>query len=374
MRSLFFLALILLTATSVLWAKQGLVQLKDGSQFVADVTDGDAGTVVVDVKGVRQTYTRDQIASIDWLVNIDERFNSKLLKLSPRDVPGRLELADWARRIERFDLARKAVDQALKIDPDDVDAQTMSRLIQHETRNFTIVAEEKPTLPTIPPPLEKPYLRAEQINVIRQAELKAGEGFRVAFLNDVRARFLALHLIDASTFYSLTDDDQAERILNEGDPAMAKDVRIDTDPASLQEFRDHVEPFIFGGCAVSGCHNTTSAAGGFALFTGDESPEAWLTNFYILETWRGRHGPEAGRLMIDRTYPGKSLLAEFSLPPESADMPHPAVQNFRRIFASPSDPHYQAMIHWIGFSLRPEVGGYPSLDYQPPWTGATTQP
>jgi len=350
MRSWLFLCVVIVAGSSVLWAKPGLVDLKDGSEFVADVTDGDNGMVVFTIHGVTQTYPRDQIASIDWLVNIDQRFNSRLLKLGPHDVPGRLELADWARRIERFDLARKAVDEALKIDAEDENAQAMSRLIQHEMRDFTIVAEGKSSLPTIPEPIETPYLNADQINVIRQTEIKAGEGFRVTFLNDVRARYLGLHLIDAHSFYSMTDDEQAEKILSQGDPAMAMDVRIETDPQSLKDFHDRIEPFIYGGCAISGCHDSHTAAGGFGLFTGDETPAAWHTNFFILETWRGRKGPQAGQMMVD--------------------VPHPDVPGFRRIFANEDDPHYQAMIYWIGVSLRPAVAGYPTLDYQPPWSQA----
>jgi predicted CxxxxCH...CXXCH cytochrome family protein len=149
-------------------------------------------------------------------------------------------------------------------------------------------------------------------------------------------------------------------------------VIIESDPASLAEFRSRVGPVVVGGCAAVGCHSSATAAGGFGLFTHDDSPRAWYTNFYILQTWQQQAIVPGGAsiAMIDRIHPEESLLAQYGLPLALAAPAHPALAKFRPAFPSRMEPHYQALIRWMGFLLRPEGGRYADIHYQPPWVTA----
>ena len=57
------------------------------------------------------------------------------------------------------------------------------------------------------------------------------------------------------------------------------------------------------------------------LFSNNpEREDVAYTNFYILQTYAKNNGES---LMIDRTYPDRSLLAQYALNPDSAEIDHP---------------------------------------------------
>jgi hypothetical protein len=376
-----FGALAALSLASVLWARQGAVHLNDGSQIVGDVDESDPDRVVVINHGVREFFARTDITSIEYLDKLDEQFDTKLGALNAHDVAGRLDLARWVDGLGRHDLARRAAADALSIDPTNPQAMNLLKLVNDEAAlaRTTAHAPEPPvTRPAAdanPPatpvaPMPGPYLTMDQVNQIRQLELKPDDAFKVTFQNDVRKRYLARGEIDAISFFQLLEPEQARRILATGDADLARDVRIDSDPAAMYEFRQKILPIVLGGCAVSGCHNTIAASGGFSLFTGDVSPRAEYTDFYILQHYERKPAVRDGvvRVMIDRTHPEQSLLAEYSLPREMAAPPHPKADNFRPVYTGRNDPRYDNLLRWISLLLKPEGGMYPDIHYP------TTQP
>lgn len=377
-----------LTLASALWGRQAVVHLKDGTQLSGDVeASGDANVEIV-IDGVHETVPRHDV---DWIEygDVDDLFRGRMSRLAARDVAGRLAIARWAADQGRYNLARRATAEALAIDPNSAEALEFMQTINYQAD--LALSEHRP-LPTTEPvpaiqvirPVSDHYLSMDQVNQIRQLELRPSDQVRIEFTGSVRARFIASSHIDPEKFYSLTLTDQARLILQKGEADMAKDVLVRTDPAALAEFRNRMEPMVLGGCAISGCHNARDAAGGFGLFTGDDSPQACYSNFYILQTYTKRLASRDGevdqRLMIDRNYPDRSLLAEYSLPAVEGDPPHPPVKNLHFLFERRNDIHYQSMIHWIGYMLKPEGGNFPGIDYRPPWQGpihpleATTAP
>jgi hypothetical protein len=378
-KGLWFGVLAALTLASVLWGRPGVVHLTDGSQLSGDVDDSAADKVVITIHGVQEVLSRSSVASIEYFSSIDEAFVTRLAKLGPNDVNGRIDLAKWAGSVERYDLARSAAAEALAIDPTNPQAKDLLITYTYEAGLSRNAGSEPSSRPAevqatgesapVTQPSDRFYLTLEQVNEIRQSELKQDEGFRVSFPHDVRKRFLARGEIDATSFYSMSPGDQARRILQTGDANLARDVSIDSDPAAMAEFRRRVGPVIIGGCAAVGCHNSVTAAGGFGLFTHDDSPRALYTNFYMLQTYQKPPivpgGPAIA--MIDRIHPEQSLLAEYGLPQAIAAPPHPAVDKFHPAFPSRGDPRYESMIHWMGFLLRPEGGRYADIQYQPPW-------
>lgn len=375
-RGRWFGALAIVALTSVLWARQGAVHLNNGAVITGDVDDSDPDKVIVIDHGVRESLARADVASIEYTDDLDEQFESRLARLGANDVAGRLNLARWVDGFGRHDLARRAAADALAVDPSNPQAKELLSTFNYEAALAKIAPAPPPAPATravlAPPsasrnanPPPRPYLSLDQVNEIRQIELKPDDTFRVSFEHDVRNRFLARGEIDRVSFFALPEQDQARRILATGDAALARDVRIDSDPASLDEFRLHISPLILGGCAVSGCHSTETAAGGFYLFTGDVSPPAEYTNFYLLQAYEKPSAVRGGvmRVMIDRTHPEESLLAQYSLPRDQAAPPHPAVDNLRPIYMNRFDPRYAALVQWISLLLKPEGGSYPDIHY-----------
>jgi hypothetical protein len=379
-----FAAFAALALTSVLWARQGVVHLKDGSELWGDVDQSDPDNVTITLHNVRETMSRADVESVEFFASLEEEFQVRLGRLKSDDVPGRLELARWADALGQYDLARQAAADALAIDSTNPDAREMMRTIGVQaavvhSSTSTTPPQTRPAVvitPTSAPAPPKPYVTLDQVNEIRQLELKPDEPFKVSFQNDVKKRFLARGDIDSTSFYALSVDDQARKILATGDAALANDVRIVSDPASMAEFRAHILPYVLGGCAVSGCHNPLTPVGGFALFVKDDSPQAAYTNFYMLQSYRKAPatGGEPVRVMIDRIHPELSLLVQYGLPQKIAAPPHPAALNFHPPFPGRNDSRYQALIYWMVMSLRPEGDDFPGIHYQPPWATPTTAP
>jgi len=381
---------------SVLWAKQGVVHLKDGTQISGDINDTDPTKIIVTLHGVKATYTRDDVDSIEYPGTPDDQFQSKMTKLDSGDVAGRVEVAKWAAGIRRFDLARRAVAEALAIDPTDPQAQDEMKTIGYEeslstgpaasdvaaVRPTTVPVAVTPAAPVGNPELDKIYLTLDQVNEIRQKELKPDDNLPVLLANDVVKRYLAAATdTDAKTFTAQKKIDQGREILAKGDPAMAKDVRITGDPAPLVEFHARIHPMILAGCAVSGCHGVPSSAaaratpaGGFGYYTGDDTLRAWYTNFYNLQTYAtDPKAPGGQQYMINRPDPDHSLLAQLGLPAAQAELPHPKVAGLRSLFTSKNDPKYVELIKWISMTLRPDGGVYPDIQFKSSWwTGSAT--
>jgi len=209
---------------------------------------------------------------------------------------------------------------------------------------------------------------------MRQLELqKVDAGFRVTFRDDVRNRYLAHTAGEPRAFYSQELSDQARQILAYGDAEMTRDIIIQSDPASMVDYRRRIQPILMGGCAISGCHDARTHAAHFGLFTHDESPAVAYTNYYLLQTY-ATHGKARHSFLIDRNRPENSLLLDYGLPLQTTVDAHPYVRDMRQTYTGRNDPHYKEMLYWIGTILAPDGGRYPDISYQPPWEAPATQP
>ncbi|HTW95666.1 MAG TPA: hypothetical protein VMD30_12765 [Tepidisphaeraceae bacterium] len=379
-----------------LWARQGIIHLKDGSPDISgDINDDPSNPdyVSVNIHGIQTTVPRDNISSIEYPASLDDQFKDRMSKLDPKDIDGRLQIAQWASDHNRYDLARQAVLSALTIDPNDARSNDMLKTISSEmdltssppapqppspaqgNSNFTAPEPVAPLQPVV-----KNFLSDDDINIIRQLEMKpTDDNLRVQFKNDVCNRYLAMSGEQPRPFYAQPRLEQAREILNNGDPSMAKDVRIVSDPSSLLYFHNHIQPIVLSGCAAAGCHDASTAAGGFGLYVGQDSTAAWYTNFYILQTYALKNktpqgAPDGEQLMIDRTYPDQSLILQYGLPARLAATPHPAVPNFHQVYMSPNDPRYQLVHDWIVDILKPNGGDYPGVHYKSSFGLPSTQP
>jgi predicted CxxxxCH...CXXCH cytochrome family protein len=399
---------LVLSLSSVLLARPGSITTRDGRTIVGDITDaGDAQTLNITVHGVTASVDRANVTSIVYADDFVKEFNTRLAALDPKDVAGRLALARWALDNQQYDLARQAATAAQGIDPASVDARTLLDEVQdQQVLNAKAGGTPKPTgtpaatgtpaggspagtgTPATPTPAPAPtgpvdarFLTADDINSIRQLELRSDEtNVRIIFANDVRRRFLAGSTMKAAEFDSLTPTGQALAIIKSGDPHLTKDVRIDSDPAAMVEYRTRIQPKLLAGCAASNCHGGPKA-GDFYLYTPAETTPAWYTNYYILTQAKAQvnsatafgSGPVTMPL-LDSTHPGSSLLIQFALPMTVAGTPHPKVDGFKPALGGAQDAQYQQIVHWMSFSLNSFQPDYGIKFTVPTGKTASTQP
>lgn len=367
------IAVVLASAIApALLAKQGIVKTNEGSTFQGDVTTDDKNVHVTNASGIRTSVDKRNVASIEYVENAAEKFKNELAALAPDDLDGRVKLARAAYEQRRYTDARDALDAALAIDPNNAAASEFRDTVQKQMRlergatNGTGAAPAvgpvgKPpggavpgasTGPAVPPPPGTPpvaanFLKPADINSIRQLEWRQDDvNVRVRLKGDVKKRFVSVNALEPKEFNSKSVVEQAWEILRSQNPDMAKDVEVMSDPGALAEFRrPAVQGKILAGCAAAGCHGP-NGAGGFMLMTTGENEAVAYTNFYILQKYRKSIGGRVSA-MVDRATPEQSLLLQYGLPPDIAEIDHPAVNGYRGIFRNKTDPTYRAIDNWM---------------------------
>jgi hypothetical protein len=363
---------------SGLLARPGIVTHRDGSTYTGDVSEDEQGKVTVMVRHIPIVINRSDVVSIKYVD--DEDFPKKLASLPPNDIKGRMDLAKWALGERKYDQAIQAAEAVLKIDPNNAEATEFINMVRRQRemdRNHPAPAAGTGTTAhtgagstTAPANEPRKTLTADDINLIRQAELSDKEDFRVQFNNDVRRKYCDANKINLAEFQSHPPTAQAREIIKAA-PAMRNDVRITSDPASFTTYRQKVQPVMMQGCATAGCHSGQTGGSFVMVNTATDSEPTAYTNFYILTQYRQKVG-KSNVGMIERTTPQKSLLLQYGLPPENADPKHPDVPNYRPIFRTPNDPRFQIIATWLGEQLTVPAPDYSSIKYDIPKNAAAT--
>jgi len=360
-------AAFLLCCSSLLMALPGTVTLKDGKSFTGDVTvRKETNKVDVVVEGKKYSFSMAIVADIKLDENApqptpgqpqpgqpqpgqpqpgqpqpgqpqppaqpgmspEEEFDKRMQALGPRDVAGRIKLAQWAVERKRYDMAQDALKQALGIDPRNREAQDFMKVVEAQQRlNQRQVnrppQQGGPTTPSQPgaprgepPPMEeggddgRPAqpraargqggdrsaglrpLTPDEINRVRMLEWRRDDrGVNVRLLNNVKRRFLArARDVKPADFNAMTVTEQAQLIREQGTEDMLNDVRVVNDPPSLQEFRTGIQRPMLQTCASQQCHGGGEGSEKFALFhRAEKEPEAYA-NFLALSNYTGKAG------------------------------------------------------------------------------------
>ncbi len=349
-----------------LWAKPGIVKTRDGTSYQGEVTETEDGKIVIKVHGIDMRVERRDVASIQYIDDEAGDFQKKLAALPARDSKSRLDMAKSAFAQKHYDWARQAAQAALDADPNNKDASEYLTMIRKQQE----LEHAKPVDPNGPPatpdqptdtptsPADQKVLSADDINIIRQMELGAQENsFKAKLQNDVARRFTVKDNGGTLAQFTAETNQRQARLIIDRAPEMRNDVRIMTDPASMAMYKQHVQPAVLGGCATSGCHGGAQA-GKFVLIAPADNEAATYTNFYILTKYT-KTIDKTTHSMIDRTAPQKSLLLQYSLPADVADIKHPDIPGgYKGIFRSAADPRYKSIREWITNSLVPLAPDY----------------
>ncbi|MGA2497785.1 MAG: hypothetical protein ABSH20_08595 [Tepidisphaeraceae bacterium] len=367
----------------MVFAKPGVVRTRDGRTLEGEVTDKGLDGVTIVTRLGTISIARDEVAAIDYGVDIKEAYQKRLAAL-PRNAGAKehFEIARWLYDAKAFALARQEVNTVLSLDPNSADAVQLRQMIDREAAweaagKTGLDTKAQPGAASRPAAAatvrDRKYLDADQINQIRMAELKETDrAVRVRFEAGVEKRYTEYDNVDSRDFAALSNFEKALRIMKKGTADMRKDVKIINDPQSMMEFKTRILPMVLNGCAATNCHGGVNA-GSFQLFNPANDDAAVYTNFYIL-TRTAATVAETRRKMIDRTYPQNSLLVQFALPRERADFRHPEAQGFTPVFKGMDDPRCRIMVDWMNKSLLPLDPDY-HIDYVLPGsTAPTSQP
>jgi hypothetical protein len=356
-------------------AKQGVIKTRDGRSLEGDVTEKSDGYVVT-IRGIPTTVARENVESVQYLGNIEQQYKDKLANLKNPTAKDHLDLARWLFDNKAYELARREVDAALVVDPNNADATTLYATIQSQLRlehsrpaggsgtTPTATTPKPPTPPgpgsattTTAPPhtasLHK-YLTADQINEVKQAEWPSDDtSVKISFTGDVKRKYLASAQENAAAFNALSPSEQARRILANGTAEERAAIRVNNDPQPLAEFKRTIQPMILTGCATAACHG--GPKGGKLFLYPNPDDAASYTNFYLLTQASAEVGG-AKRMMFDRTYADQSLLDLWGLPAEITKSSHPEVKGvaWHSLFASTQDPKYRTVMNWIGHLVKPD--------------------
>lgn len=397
MRRLLLIGLACGLGTSVLLARPGVVELKDGQRIEGEIVQDNPTSVVVNIRGIRTEIARDRVAAVTYSEGFEQEYEKRLAGLQPDDAAGRVALARWAFENREYAVARRTLEDVLEnVDPNSREASDLLSLVraqiqleqrpQGDDRNTGAEVpegngeeEEQPQENAA----EVRYLTAADIKRIKAAEVKAREpDLRLRIPDDVRRQFLETTQMTPRQFQSLSEVEKLQALARDGTPEMTDRVEVRGDPVTMGVFRTRVQPIILNGCATSGCHNTP--VGGFMLYPRAERSEpATYTNFYILQRYTHQSqqegdddglfaGAGATQRMIDRTSPQSSLLLQYALPPARNRTSHPEVQGYRGLLRGTNDPRYAQILGWIR-SLEAFEPDY-QIDYTPPGAEAADAP
>jgi hypothetical protein len=355
-------------------AEQMIVTLLDGRQIQGEVTR-EGESFVIRTRFGTLSFPASEVASVEPVPDAPEdRYQQRLEEIDPENPRDHYELAQWAIEQDRLDLARKHLLRALELDED----FELARLRLEEVQRRIDQARQKQRQAR---QAEKPDARLEGLNLLSEEEINRirieefrwddpGDVVSVRFENDVIDRFIRqMAGVDRfkepgydRVFRSLPPIEQLRYILEmrPRDRQLKSDIRILSDPKFMQEFRSRVWPVVRSYCGQSQCHGGPDLVGGFAVLPlGRGNMHVDYTNFVLLTGVR-----IDGRWIVDRSNPERSLLLQFSLPPEQANREHPS--RIRQAFTSRENAAYRRILEWIRRLSGPGDFDY-ALKFQPPF-------
>jgi hypothetical protein len=308
----------------------------------------------------------DPKADADMLTQV--RSTLKLLDSNgDKSAASRINLAKVAMTNKAWPAAHEALEAALRLEPNNTEAKNLMLTV---TRNMPVeptpvphpVPSNPATRPTTKPAgdafIVKRELTPSELNRIKQIEWKPDEATKMIIRIDPEAKkkFVAGNTdYTLASLSKLSTEEQAKIMLEQGKDDVRDGVVLVKDPASIAEFKKSCK-FVIQSCASAGCHAAPGKARPFVLYTPPTNDPAVYTDFLILlKSTFTIKGVE--RLMVDRSNPESSLVLQFMLTPEIADVPHPPVTGYHPPVKSKADPRYALILTWIQ-SLAPIAPTY----------------
>jgi hypothetical protein len=370
--SLLSAACLLLVAASALGQVKTVI-CKDGRRITGTVTLSD-GVYKVATKLAEVNVPASEVEAVIGEVSTQQEYQQRRAQIDPNSADDHVKLGRWALEQQLLQQAREEFQAALNLKPGHEMAALLLQQVELKIRGRQAATATSQSRPSYEERIEDSWLVSEEdINRIRVAET-GGEsrGVVVRFTGDVLEQFIRSQRNNKDfqdpafekRFRSMRTWDQLAYIVKNLDPnnaSITDDIVVLSDPKALRDFRQPVWRLVAQSCAAADCHGGSSPVGGLKLFRARVRDERIdYTNFVILDGFVGAGG---NARMIDRASPEKSLLLQYGLPPERAEMKHP-VKLRQPVFAAQAAAAYRRVRDWIALLKSP----HPSyrLDYRPP--------
>ena len=388
-------ALAAALAAGAAGAEAVVVTLNSGQTLTGEkVRETDTQLVLRDEAGRTRTLAKSDIASVAPRLSPQQEYAQRSAKLAPDDLDGRWTLAYDMHERDANDLALRELEALARRFPQGENAshdriyfllQTVRNEIarsQPRTRSEDASAAEsrRTTGPQAPAvvgdrvltPAEPQRLSREQINLLKVWELpidleraritvrvsrdvleKVHEEYQQDLPQEYRGRR------GRSDFLRLRGWEHAQMLFDLEARPYYGDIEVIRGPETLQTFQNRIHPG-----HVLRYFAPRFATGQTDLFLFAPGPGASpesvaMSNFFILS-----QAEAAGGRFINRDDPAQSLLVQWSLPREVADIPAPQVPDWSPAFDSLDDPECQNLMRWIGtlYAPMPDYG----IDYALP--------
>ncbi|MEM1209662.1 MAG: hypothetical protein AAGI54_10380 [Planctomycetota bacterium] len=357
----------------------------DGRTFAGELVEQTPSTVVLGIAGIDTPFSRDVIASLEVGKTVSAEYDELKADLDESD-PGA-----WAGIVEflfdrgRYELAKQEVDALIASHPNyEVAKRLRSRidsqilLIQQTstpaaTPTRPVGTAQRATVDALEPtPAQEAgfWLTAEDVNKLRLWELPEN-------LSQAQPRIVVPREAIDELYENYTDDpalpkgrearnrfralpgwQQLELLFKLRARELYPKVRVVQDPPALQTFRGQINPAYVVGYFRQH-FGRGEVPGLYLLRYRPNTAESAFANFLALD-----QASYEGEQFIDRDSPQRSLLLQWGLPRDDADLPAPPIDGWRPFFTGPDDSRFVQYADWIGslYDPAPDYG----TDYNPP--------
>lgn len=363
--------------------REAVVVMGDGTRYTGMLVSQDDQHVVVEVGGIDLRLNADDVARIDILPPIRERYARLRAATADDDIPARLNLVNWLVGRSEYELAGEELTGIMEAEPRHPRALELRRIIDAAILLNAPGPDQPeggdPEGPEGDPdrPLKDPIqvLSAEEINLIRVYELDLERLPRIIIRRETVERLIEENVGDPLIPSTIEGRDDLIRSVR-SNPRRVLDlifrlkarhlypeIQVIDNPRAMQMFRERVHStWLINACAT--CHNTDAdAPRGPRLVTRRPNSDATVySNFLILDRYRLADGTA----LIDYDNPGASPLLHMGMPRVTAEFPHPdvaAARGWSPVFLSNNTNSYQNALTWIRSMYRPRPD-YP-IDYPP---------
>ncbi len=369
----------------------GIVQLRDGSTFRANIREDSFEGVTHEAAGIVTKLPRSRVYRTVLEVPFDERYQRLKGAISQSDSIGWFGLCKWLFDSKRYEMARDEL-RAYLAKHDAPAAADLLRQSEAQlaltprggapddsppTDGGTSAAGSTDLVPSARETLPDRILTDDEVNIVRVYELDLRRPPPMfidrATIQQLIERYPDSNMIpaDAEGRLGLFSAD-AKAIARLMFDLRARDlypqIRVGGEPAALAVFWHRVhDAWVMPNCATSRCHGGMHAGGFFLHHNNFKTDNVRYTNLLILLGSRFEKGP-----LIDFDDPRESLLIQYGLPRVDARHPHPDVRGWRPVFVPTARKLRADTEEWIRSMYQPRPD-YP-VDYQPPVLAAPDAP
>ena len=382
--------ILLCSVGTVVSARMGTVELKDGTREQGDVIEDSRDRVIINVDGIKKTFRRSQIDGVTYAVTIEGEYRARKEALDPDDQEAGYRLVRWLFEQQAWELVRDEAQLFLKQFPGDQRGLIALKLAENRIAKKVgqtvadedededegdVDGEDGDTGDNVVnmKSVAKRRLTDKQVNRIRlmEVDFEAPRKPRLTVPRKVRETILRTYSGEPGV--PMDRRGKADFLNNAKTPgwkvldlffqlerenrALLDGIRMNQDPAAMRAFKRVHRAYVLNYCGTAGCHGGANAKEIFIFRSQPTSDRTVYSNFYTLHLYQAGQND-----MIARDKPDQSLLISYGQNHTTARVRHPDVPGWRPFFRGDRDPMQRTIMDWMASLFDP------APDYDVNWT------